>query len=144
MLIAEEPEVNWKDVVIVQGDLNPVYGSQSAGGSTPTPTNYEEFHRLGATARTMLIEAAVQIWNVPASECDAADSAVHHRPSKRHLPYEMLNKIDAIFGLVAGFVKKSGQYTFLVRPNSCLRTFASTWQTNQSDHDACAANRGNE
>jgi isoquinoline 1-oxidoreductase beta subunit len=90
MVIAEELEVNWKDVVIVQGDLNPIYGSQSAGGSTSTPTNYEEFHRLGATARTMLVEAAAQIWNVPAGECNAADSAVHHRPSKRQLPYAKL------------------------------------------------------
>jgi isoquinoline 1-oxidoreductase beta subunit len=90
MVIAEELEVNWKDVVIVQGDLNPIYGSQSAGGSRSTPTNYEEFHRLGATARVMLIEAAAQIWNVPASECNAAESAVHHRPSKRHLPYAKL------------------------------------------------------
>src|ERR1035437_4199214 len=58
MVIAEELEVNWKDVVIVQGDLDPVYGRQSAGGSTSTPVNYDEFHRLGATARTMLIAAA--------------------------------------------------------------------------------------
>lgn len=90
MVIAEELEVNWKDVRIVQGDLNPAYGSQGAGGSTSTPTNYNEFHRLGATARTMLISAAAQTWNVPASECHAADSAVHHTASKRKLTYAVL------------------------------------------------------
>ncbi|WP_422973062.1 molybdopterin cofactor-binding domain-containing protein [Undibacterium sp. Ji49W] len=90
MVIAEELEVNWKDVRIVQGDLNPAYGSQGAGGSTSTPTNYNEFHRLGATARTMLISAAAQTWNVPASECHAADSAVHHTVSKRKLTYAAL------------------------------------------------------
>jgi isoquinoline 1-oxidoreductase beta subunit len=87
MVIAEELEVNWRDVVIVQGDLDPAYGSQSAGGSTSTPNNYMEFHRLGATARTMLIEAAALTWNVPAGECAAADSAVHHRASKRSLGF---------------------------------------------------------
>jgi isoquinoline 1-oxidoreductase beta subunit len=87
MVIAEELEVNWRDVRIVQGDLNPAYGSQSAGGSTSTPTNYNEFHRLGATARTMLIQAAAQTWGVAAGECVAADSAVHHRLSKRRLGY---------------------------------------------------------
>src|ERR1700693_1225409 len=57
MIFAEELDVNWKDVVIVQGDLDAAYGGQSAGGSRSTPTNYDEFHKLGATARTMLVEA---------------------------------------------------------------------------------------
>lgn len=90
MVIAEELEVNWKDVVIVQGDLDPAYGSQSAGGSRSTPTNYEEFHKLGATARTLLIQAAAETWKVPASELIAADSAVHHPPTKRKLGYGQL------------------------------------------------------
>ena len=87
MVIAEELEVNWKDVVIVQGDLDPAYGSQSAGGSRSTPTNYEEFHRLGATARTMLIAAAAEVLKVPVSELNAQDSAVHHAASGRKLSY---------------------------------------------------------
>ncbi|PPK76110.1 isoquinoline 1-oxidoreductase beta subunit [Methylobacter tundripaludum] len=90
MVIAEELEVNWKDVVIVQGDLDPVYGSQNAGGSRSTPTNYEEFHRLGATARTMLIQAAAETWKVPASELIAHDSAVHHPSTGRKLDYGQL------------------------------------------------------
>ena len=87
MIIAEELEVDWKDVVVQQGDLNPVYGSQSAGGSTSTPNNYENFHRLGATARAMLLTAAAQTWGVPAGECEAATGAIHHRGSDRKLRY---------------------------------------------------------
>jgi isoquinoline 1-oxidoreductase beta subunit len=87
MVIAEELEVDWKDVHIVQGDLNPAYGGQSAGGSTSTPNNYNNFLRLGATARTMLVQAAAQIWNLPLDECVAAHSAVHHGPSQRRLSY---------------------------------------------------------
>ena len=81
MVIAEELEVNWKDVRIVQGDLDPVYGGQSAGGSTSTPNNYNNFLRLGATARTMLVQAAAQTWKVAVGECLAANSAVHHQGS---------------------------------------------------------------
>lgn len=92
-VIAEELEVSWKDVRIVQGDLDPAYGRQSAGGSTSTPTNYEDFRRLGATAKVMLVEAAARTWKVPPGECEAADSAVHHRPSKRRLGYGQL--VDA-------------------------------------------------
>lgn len=88
MIIAEELGVKWQDVVVVQGDLNtPAYGGQSAGGSRSTPTNYDNFLRLGATARTMLLEAAAQTWGVPASECHAMDTAVHHAGSKRSLKY---------------------------------------------------------
>lgn len=87
MVIAEELEVDWKDVRIVQGDLDPAYGGQSAGGSTSTPNNYNNFLRLGASARTLLLQAAAQIWKVPLSECSAANSAVHHAASQRVLRY---------------------------------------------------------
>lgn len=90
MVLAEELEVDWKDVHVVQGDYNPVYGNQGAGGSNSTPNNYDEFHRLGATARTILVQAAAQSWGVPASECRAENGAVVHDASKRRLPYAKL------------------------------------------------------
>ncbi|MBX9869113.1 MAG: molybdopterin-dependent oxidoreductase, partial [Burkholderiaceae bacterium] len=90
MVIAEELEVNWKDVKIVQGDLNPVYGDQFAGGSLSTPLNYNDFLKLGAIARTMLVEAAAQTWSVPPSECVAEKSMVLHKASKRQLSYGAL------------------------------------------------------
>jgi isoquinoline 1-oxidoreductase subunit beta len=90
MVFAEELEVDWKDVHVVQGDLNPVYGSQGAGGSTSTPTNYEEFHRLGATARTMLVQAAAQTWNVAPAACHAENGAVVHAATGRKLAYRQL------------------------------------------------------
>jgi isoquinoline 1-oxidoreductase beta subunit len=97
MIIAEELEVEWKNVVVQQGDLNPVYGGQGAGGSTSTPNNYETFHRLGATARTMLVEAAAQTWGVPATECEAAAGSVRHRNSDRKLQYgELVAKAAAL------------------------------------------------
>lgn len=90
MIFAEELEIDWKDVRIVQGDLDPAYGSQGAGGSTSTPTNYNDFHRLGATARTILVQAASQTWGVPAAECRAAHGAIHHAASGRKLGYGAL------------------------------------------------------
>ncbi|VXB91291.1 molybdopterin cofactor-binding domain-containing protein [Massilia sp. 9I] len=91
MVIAEQLEVDWKDVRIVQGDLDTAqYGPQGAGGSTSTPTNYENFHRLGAAARMMLVQAAANTWKVPVSECTAQSGAVVHGPSKRRLGYGAL------------------------------------------------------
>jgi isoquinoline 1-oxidoreductase beta subunit len=91
MVIAEQLEVDWKDVRIVQGDLDTAqYGPQGAGGSTSTPNNYENFHRLGAAARMMLVQAAADTWGVPVAECSAAGGAVLHGSSRRRLAYGAL------------------------------------------------------
>lgn len=90
MVLAEELEVDWKDVVVEQGDLDAAYGNQFSGASTSTLKNYQPFRVLGATARSMLITAAAQTWGVPERECHAALSAVHHRPSNRSLGYGAL------------------------------------------------------
>lgn len=79
MIIAEQLEVPWKDIAIEQGDFDEKkYGGQSAGGSQSTPSNYDNFHVLGATVRTMLVEAAAQTWGVPATECRAEKATVIH------------------------------------------------------------------
>ncbi|MEY4941112.1 MAG: hypothetical protein RIQ93_2847, partial [Verrucomicrobiota bacterium] len=82
MIIAEQLEVPWKEITIEQGDFHEKYGGQSAGGSQSTPSNYDNFHLLGATARTMLVAAAAQTWGVPASECRAEKAAVIHNSGK--------------------------------------------------------------
>jgi len=94
MVIAEELDVDWHHVRVVQGDLNlEAYGSQGAGGSNSTPNNYENFRRLGATARAVLVQAAAQTWRVAPGECTTDGGAVLHAASKRRLAYGAL--VDA-------------------------------------------------
>lgn len=87
MIVAEELDVNWKDVIVEQAGLDTKnYRRQLAGGSQSIRLGWQSLRMAGATARRMLLEAAAKEWKVPVSELTTADGVIKH-PSGKEIGY---------------------------------------------------------
>ena len=92
-LVAEELDCDWSRVTTefpTPGEnlaRNRVWGESNTTGSRAIRESNEYVRKGGATARTMLIQAAANAWNVPASECGAANGVITHQPSGRSVSY---------------------------------------------------------
>ncbi len=87
LILAEELDARWADVVVEQSPIDMVYGTQFSGGSLSVPQAWMTLRQAGAGARAMLLAAAAQRWNVPVSELTTSESTVHHASSGRSLRY---------------------------------------------------------
>ena len=115
MMIAEELDVDWNQVTVVQAPGNrAVYGVQLAGGSSATPTQFERMRRLGAGARAMLVEAAAKAWGVPAGEITTASGRLYHKGSGREAGYGQ-------FAEAAGWLKAPDPKTLTLKEPSQFR-----------------------
>ncbi len=90
MLVAEELDVDWSAVRVVQADLDPRFRDQFAGGSTAVSSSWLPLRRAGAAARYALVSAAAQQWGVAAADCRTEHGEVVHGASGRRAGYGAL------------------------------------------------------
>jgi isoquinoline 1-oxidoreductase beta subunit len=91
MLIAEELDVDWKQVTIEQTHADAkIFGGQSAGGSRTTPREWLPTRQAGAAARAMLVAAAAQGWGVAPETLKVAGGTVTDPKSGKSATYASL------------------------------------------------------
>ncbi len=79
MIVAEELDIDWKDVLIEQAPLNTdLYQRQFIGGSNAIRFGWEGLRMAGATARHLLRQAAADLWNVPINEVSTQAGVLKH------------------------------------------------------------------
>ncbi len=88
MIVAEELDVDWNDVVVEQAGLDTQnYTRQLAGGSQSIRQGWESLRMAGATARRMLLEAAAKEWEVPVGELTTSAGVIKHEQSGKTIGY---------------------------------------------------------
>ncbi len=108
MIVAEELDVDWNNVLVEQAPLNTtIFTRQLAGGSQSIRQGWEGLRMAGATARQMLKEAAAQAWKVPVEEITTEVGILHHDQSGKSAGYGELASAAAMLPLPAEVTLKT-------------------------------------
>ncbi|HEY1147041.1 MAG TPA: xanthine dehydrogenase family protein molybdopterin-binding subunit [Pseudoduganella sp.] len=96
ILLADELEVDLDKITCQHAPADPAYkhgmfGVQLTGASASIRAAWKPLREAGATARTMLVQAAADQWKVSPESCKAAHGEVVHTASGRKLSYGKLS-----------------------------------------------------
>ncbi len=114
MIVAEELEVDWKDVIVEQAPLNAEwYKRQVAGGSQSIRQGWETLRKAGASVKQLLLETAAEKWEADVKDCSVAKGVILHKDgrtigygelakdaSKKELPTEVTLKKPTDFSII--------------------------------------------
>ena len=94
MILAEELDIEWKNVIVEQADFYPAqFRQQITGQSQSIRKGWGDLRTVGATVRQMLINAAAETWRVPAEEITTKAGVLYHTSSGKEAGYgEMASK----------------------------------------------------
>ncbi len=96
MIVADELDIDWKNVIVVQADFfKERFERQFTGGSQSIRQGWKILRTAGATARQMLVDAAAKTWNVPASEITTEAGTLVHKASGKKAGYGEMASLAA-------------------------------------------------
>ncbi|MFZ9046751.1 MAG: molybdopterin cofactor-binding domain-containing protein, partial [Cyclobacteriaceae bacterium] len=88
MIVAEELDVEWKQVIAEQADFDKSrFDRQFTGGSQGIRRAWNNLRMAGATGRRMLLDAAAEEWNVPLEEITTNKGVLVHTGSGKSASY---------------------------------------------------------
>jgi isoquinoline 1-oxidoreductase subunit beta len=137
MLLNEELEADWSKIRVEAAPVDaiynhPIFGIQMTGGSTTTAAEWEHYRKLGAAGRMVLVEAAAQKWNVPASSCHVEKGFVIHAATSRKASYGSLVDAASKLSVPADIpLKEPKNFTLIGKPTRRLDTPSKTNGTAQ-------------
>ena len=137
MLLNEELEADWARISVEAAPVDkvynhPIFGIQMTGGSTTSPAEYDHYRKMGALARTMLVQAASQKWNVDPASCHVEKGVVIHGATGRRATYGSLASAAAQLTAPADVaLKPSSAFTQIGKPTRRLDTPSKTNGTAQ-------------
>jgi len=118
MILAEELDVDFREVRVRQADWMPGVDLQFSGGSLSIRLNYQAMRQAGATARQMLLQAAARRWRVPVASLTTAGG----------------NVLEIDGGRVAAYGELAGEAARLPVPEDVPLKDASEFRTIGRDH----------
>ena len=89
-IIADELAADWAKVSVIQAQADAKYGSQGTAGSASIRSHFTTIRQVGAVARTMLEQAAANIWQVELSAVSAKNHYVYHQASQQKISFAEL------------------------------------------------------
>ncbi|GAB3647261.1 xanthine dehydrogenase family protein molybdopterin-binding subunit [Echinicola sediminis] len=96
MILADELDISWKNVLVQQADFYPErYDRQFTGGSQGIRRGWLPLRTAGATARAMLVSAAAQTWKVPEAEITTEEGYLIHASSGKKANYGEMASLAA-------------------------------------------------
>ncbi|PIQ49035.1 MAG: isoquinoline 1-oxidoreductase [Cytophagales bacterium CG12_big_fil_rev_8_21_14_0_65_40_12] len=89
MIVAEELDVPWKNVVVEQGklDSDAFKNPQFAGGSLSIMYAWDPLRMAGAAGKYMLLAAAAKEWGVTAADLTASEGVIKETNGTRSIGY---------------------------------------------------------
>jgi isoquinoline 1-oxidoreductase beta subunit len=129
MLLAEELEVGLDQVTPEFAPPNeklyasPLLQTQATGGSTSIRGDWEDFRKIAAMTRAVLVQAAARQWGVEPNACAVERGMVRHAPSGRSASYGSLAALAATSPLPADApLKRKETWKLIGTPQKRLDT----------------------